>query len=309
MFSEKDGGWCSPCNTIWKQVEKLPSLDEASRNHAYILPDNSIWVLNHDGTEFVTADRTNLDITSPDNSITITKNGVSYQLKVNENLLNDLVEKIDLSTKQDKLAAGENVTINNNVISAIVPEQKNYKAGDGVVISNDEISVINNLVATENKKNDTFTTEGVWAGVTRFHWRSFYFVEQTKEDGTTYTEEIPDANVHRNIPIIVFDGSFYYTTFIATDFSNTFITVSSDGKTITLNSITTIVGHEKPIIGEFKTPLTTFNEYTGYSVEVDGVNVPKGSLKRYQFNFNLNSGVDTNNVFFKRLITKDMEEL
>lgn len=52
MILYEGGGSCLPCNTIWRPVETLPSLGEANRNHAYVLPDNSIWVLNHDGTGF-----------------------------------------------------------------------------------------------------------------------------------------------------------------------------------------------------------------------------------------------------------------
>lgn len=52
MILYEGGGSCLHCNTIWRPVETLPSLGEANRNHAYVLPDNSIWVLNHDGTGF-----------------------------------------------------------------------------------------------------------------------------------------------------------------------------------------------------------------------------------------------------------------
>lgn len=52
MILYEGGGSCLHCNTIWRPVETLPSLCEANRNHAYVLPDNSIWVLNHDGTGF-----------------------------------------------------------------------------------------------------------------------------------------------------------------------------------------------------------------------------------------------------------------
>ena len=69
MILYEGGGSCLPCNAIWRPVETLPSLDEASRNHAYVLPDNSIWVLNHDGTGFVTADKSSIMVKSEDNSI------------------------------------------------------------------------------------------------------------------------------------------------------------------------------------------------------------------------------------------------
>lgn len=120
MILYEGGGACLPCNAIWRPVETLPSLDEASRNHAYVLPDNSIWVLNHDGTGFVTADKSSIMVKSEDNSIVITKDGLVYNLELNTEILERLRESIDLSSKQDKLTAGDNIAIKNNVISATV---------------------------------------------------------------------------------------------------------------------------------------------------------------------------------------------
>lgn len=42
----------TPCNTVFQKVDELPSLGDATRNHAYILPDNSVWVVNTDGTGY-----------------------------------------------------------------------------------------------------------------------------------------------------------------------------------------------------------------------------------------------------------------
>lgn len=42
---------CS-CNTTFQSVTELPTLGEATRGHAYILPDNTVWTLNSDGTGF-----------------------------------------------------------------------------------------------------------------------------------------------------------------------------------------------------------------------------------------------------------------
>lgn len=158
MILYEGGGSCLPCNVIWRPVETLPSLDEASRNHAYVLPDNSIWVLNHDGTGFVTADKSSIMVKSEDNSIVITKDGLVYNLELNTDIIERLKQSIDLSSKQDKLAAGENILINDNVISAIIQsyddtDVKNrialleselnnntvYTAGDGIEISSDKV--------------------------------------------------------------------------------------------------------------------------------------------------------------------------
>lgn len=42
----------SECNTIVKRVAELPSLGDATRNHIYLLPDNTSWIVNNDGTGF-----------------------------------------------------------------------------------------------------------------------------------------------------------------------------------------------------------------------------------------------------------------
>lgn len=39
-------------NPIFKKVDELPGVGDATRNHAYILPDNTVWVVNADGTDF-----------------------------------------------------------------------------------------------------------------------------------------------------------------------------------------------------------------------------------------------------------------
>lgn len=59
-----------------------------------------------------------------------------------------------LPYKQDKLTAGENITIEDNVISAT--GGSTYTAGSGIVINNDEISVDTGVVPILNL-NNTFT--------------------------------------------------------------------------------------------------------------------------------------------------------
>lgn len=157
MILYEGGGSCLPCNAIWRPVETLPSLDEASRNHAYVLPDNSIWVLNHDGTGFVTADKSSIMVKSEDNSIVITKDGLVYNLELNTDIIERLKQSIDLSNKQDKLTAGTNISIDDNVISSTVqpyddtdiknrvallenkPDNVVYTAGDGIEISSKNV--------------------------------------------------------------------------------------------------------------------------------------------------------------------------
>lgn len=56
--------------------------------------------------------------------------------------------------KQDKLTAGENITIEDNVISAT--GGSTYTAGEGIVINNDEISVDTSVIPALSQ-NNTFT--------------------------------------------------------------------------------------------------------------------------------------------------------
>lgn len=147
MILYEGGGSCLPCNAIWRPVETLPSLDEASRNHAYVLPDNSIWVLNHDGTGFVTADKSSIMVKSEDNSIVITKDGLVYNLELNTDIIEHLKQSIDLSNKQDKLTAGTNISIDDNVISSTVQ-------------SYDDTDIKNRVALLENKLDNAVYTAG-----------------------------------------------------------------------------------------------------------------------------------------------------
>ena len=58
VFNQWIGGACgcseniSPCNTVFQKVDELPALGDATRNHAYILPNNTVWVVNSEGTDF-----------------------------------------------------------------------------------------------------------------------------------------------------------------------------------------------------------------------------------------------------------------
>lgn len=100
IFNESN---CSPCNQIWKPVEELPSVEKATRNHAYILPDNTVWVLNHDGNEFVKADGTEsdpLNIINTDGKLTIAKDNNSFTINLAEELPRNGVELPSLQPNQ-----------------------------------------------------------------------------------------------------------------------------------------------------------------------------------------------------------------
>lgn len=235
MILYEGGGSCLPCNAIWRPVETLPSLDEASRNHAYVLPDNSIWVLNHDGTGFVTADKSSIMVKSEDNSIVITKDGLVYNLELNTDIIERLKQSIDLSNKQDKLTAGTNISIDDNVISSTVqpyddtdiknrvallenkPDNVVYTAGDGIEISsNNVISAVERLPIfvksdtptkiysfritpyTSMLKRDTTTNTIVYNATINTQYQSGIMVAQddlTREYQLSWQNLLTDYNV------------------------------------------------------------------------------------------------------------------
>lgn len=235
MILYEGGGSCLPCNAIWRPVETLPSLDEASRNHAYVLPDNSIWVLNHDSTGFVTADKSSIMVKSEDNSIVITKDGLVYNLELNTDIIERLKQSIDLSNKQDKLTAGTNISIDDNVISSTVqpyddtdiknrvallenkPENVVYTAGDGIEISsNNVISAVERLPIfvksdtptkiysfsitpyTSMLKKDTTTNTIVYNATINTQYQSGIMVAQddlTREYQLSWQNLLTDYNV------------------------------------------------------------------------------------------------------------------
>lgn len=168
MILDQGGNYCSPCNTIWKNVDKLPSLDEASRNHAYVLPDNTVWILNHDGTEFISS------ATGGNNTT------------------------IDLSSKQDKLTAGSGIWIHKKddetIIEAMSPRDiKRY-----VVSVNGELGGFNSpmCVVTIEKTdpyNDFVSSFNIDPDVVTIDIITSYHVFDSNETETSYTVvSVPD---------------------------------------------------------------------------------------------------------------------
>lgn len=41
------------CNCIFQSIEKLPDIEKADCNHAYILPNNDVYVLNYEENKLV----------------------------------------------------------------------------------------------------------------------------------------------------------------------------------------------------------------------------------------------------------------
>lgn len=91
------GDCISWCNPVFKRVEALPDLDYATRNHAYIMPDNKAYILNENGDGFT-------ELTS-----TATTGGTSYDDKP----LVARVEKLEAKEDNDK----QKLSYSNGVLS------------------------------------------------------------------------------------------------------------------------------------------------------------------------------------------------
>lgn len=113
----------NPCNTVFKKVDELPTLGDATRNHGYVLPDNTVWVVNSDGTGFTElngGEGTSYDDTAIQERLDAleekTDNDTIYDDTSIKERLTALEEKEDNNTQY---TAGTNIKISeNNVISA-----------------------------------------------------------------------------------------------------------------------------------------------------------------------------------------------
>lgn len=130
------GDCISWCNPVFKRVEALPDLDYATRNHAYIMPDNKAYILNENGDGFT-------ELTS-----TATTGGTSYDDKPLVARVEKLEAKED-SDKQTLTLNGTTLSISNGN-SVEIPKGTTYKAGNGITITED--GTINNSVVDTNTK-------------------------------------------------------------------------------------------------------------------------------------------------------------
>lgn len=97
----------TPCNTVFLPVDKLPDVYDATRNHAYVLPNNTVWTLNSEGTEFV--------------QLNGGEQGEPYDDTEVKNRLTALENRPD---KDTTYKAGENIDISDDgTISANVTQQ------------------------------------------------------------------------------------------------------------------------------------------------------------------------------------------
>lgn len=130
------GDCISWCNPVFKRVEALPDLDYATRNHAYIMPDNKAYILNENGDGFT-------ELTS-----TATTGGTSYDDKPLVARVEKLEAKED-SDKQTLTLNGTTLSISNGN-SVEIPKGTTYKAGTGITITED--GTINNSIVDTNTK-------------------------------------------------------------------------------------------------------------------------------------------------------------
>lgn len=133
------GDCISWCNPVFKRVEALPELDYATRNHAYIMPDNKAYILNENGDGF-----TELTTTATTGGT----GGTSYDDKPLVARVEKLENKED-SDKQTLTLNGTTLSISNGN-SVELPKGTTYKAGNGITITED--GTINNTVVDTNTK-------------------------------------------------------------------------------------------------------------------------------------------------------------
>lgn len=126
------GGCCSNNGNgdekLWEQpVPKLPPVEMASRKHMYILPDETMWVLNHEGTELIQVNTggggggTPITITSPKKTVDVNKNGNNYELEVSKTITDDITNIKNKNTEQDT-KINQNVTNINKLNTEAIKE-------------------------------------------------------------------------------------------------------------------------------------------------------------------------------------------
>lgn len=140
------GDCISWCNPVFKRVEALPDLDYATRNHAYIMPDNKAYILNENGDGFT-------ELTS-----TATTGGTSYDDKPLVARVEKLENKED-SDKQTLTLNGTTLSISNGN-SVELPKGTTYKAGNGITITEDG-TISNSVVDTNTKYRLVATSNNI----------------------------------------------------------------------------------------------------------------------------------------------------
>lgn len=125
-------------NPVFKKVDELPELGDATRNHAYILPDNTVWIVNNDGTGF--------------SQLNSSGDGEAYD----DTELRGLIQQaLDRNTMEDNRLT--NIENKNAAQDERITELENRPSGD----SYDDTAIKERLEALEDKTdNDTTYTAG-----------------------------------------------------------------------------------------------------------------------------------------------------
>lgn len=151
------------CNTIFQRVDDLPSLVDATRNHAYITPDNKIYIINADGTGYMQMSTSGGGVTvglsSEDGSITIveTKNSVThtFDLKVSDDIINRITA---LENRPDKDTIYDDSVLEakiNDILDRVSRTGNTLTAGDGLYQEDNTLNLdlawLSNYIGTTNE--------------------------------------------------------------------------------------------------------------------------------------------------------------
>lgn len=181
------GDCISWCNPVFKRVETLPELDYATRNHAYILPDNKAYILNDNGDGFteLTSSTTNVYDDKPlvarvekleakedsdkqtlslnDRTITIS-NGNSITLPEDRDTVYDdaeLKRRIQaVESRTDNFVNGVNVSREGNKVKLTytfvdgTSKEVEFDDKDTITLAYDDSEVKRRITSLENKPDN-----------------------------------------------------------------------------------------------------------------------------------------------------------
>lgn len=113
MAKNKYEGAFPPCICYWERpVEKLPTLGNANRNNLYILPNNSMWVLDYDGTKFI-----QVNISGSGGELPIATADSIGGVKIGKNILVDDEGKISTESNTIFSSSGDSgLSFRDNII-------------------------------------------------------------------------------------------------------------------------------------------------------------------------------------------------
>lgn len=137
------------CNTVIKKVDEVPSLGDATRNHVYLLPDNTAWIVNSYGTGFSQLNSSGAGEAYDDSEIRLSiQDLIEFAQNVDSRVLdierkNDVQDE-DITALKNRPSAGEayDDTAIKERLEALEDKTDNdttYTAGDGISISADNV--------------------------------------------------------------------------------------------------------------------------------------------------------------------------